>query len=80
MLGECLNKRPNARKVEQFLAKQLQAKINELQVDQKISGKFLASNAMLRKFQETADTDAVENCAHTVFPVGNLIACLISAN
>jgi hypothetical protein len=39
LLGDFLNKRPGAKKVEIFMAKQLQAKINEITLEMKIKSK-----------------------------------------
>jgi len=33
MLGDLLNKRPGAKKVEMFMAKHLQQRINEIQIE-----------------------------------------------
>lgn len=39
VLGDCLNKKPTARKVEIFLAKMLQSRFTELDTDAKIMSK-----------------------------------------
>lgn len=40
MLGDLLNKRPGAKKVEVFMAKHLQARINEITLEMKIKNSF----------------------------------------
>lgn len=44
VLGDLLNKRPVAKKVEVFMAKHLQTRINEIAVEMKIKSKFLLIN------------------------------------
>jgi len=39
MLGDLLNRRPGAKKVEIFMAKELRQRINEMQTEQKIKSK-----------------------------------------
>jgi hypothetical protein len=39
VVGDLLNKRPNAKKVETFLSKQLREKVDSLTIDAKIKSK-----------------------------------------
>lgn len=48
MLGDCLTKRPNARKVEQFLAKHLKAKVDSMALDLQIVESFGSLNSRLQ--------------------------------
>lgn len=49
MLGDLLTKRPGAKRVDQFMSKQLQQKVDGMTLDAKIADSFNKMNERLNK-------------------------------